>query len=224
MKDNLGKIFYVPNHQYSKGELRIILRNAISLSDLAIDLWYKRKWLIACFLCITALEEIGKLLFIVLSRNVTGSEIRHILLKHPKKQLIAVFGLLNANTHAQRYLGHESIVELMRMAESEELFKIRNNCLYSMVQENKIISTNEMVRKRVTKEILGATLEAIAEAGDIAHGGSKRGAQIRQKLLRRSEHFIKSNYNNRPLPYKENSKEDQLTIFKKLIKHLSVAK
>ena len=221
MTNNCGKIFYMPSDQFTNNDLQNISNNAIKLSDGAIDLWQKKAYLIACFLSITALEEVGKLLFIILAKNITKAEICRVLTKHPEKQLIAVFGLLNVNDHATRYLGHNMINELMEMVRSKKLFKIRNNCLYCLVNENRIFATKDLVNKRTAKNIICACLEAIAEGGDLAYGGTKKGTKIWQKLLLRSEKFIKSIYKNRPLPLRKKDNNEQRNKFKQFIELLN---
>jgi AbiV family abortive infection protein len=134
----------------------------------ACQLYNLGNYPLATFLSILVIEETGKLsrlpqdlMFYDVPRT-TGSG-APVNKSHRRKHFIGVVSGALINARLDRVLGRDVVKKVLHLAESDELEKIRQSCLYIDFLKNKVVTPGEVVDSARAKVFVVLAGELMAE-------------------------------------------------------------
>jgi AbiV family abortive infection protein len=134
----------------------------------ACQLYNLGNYLLATFLSILVIEETGKLsrlpqdlmFYDVPRTTVSGAPVDK---SHRRKHFIGVVSGALINARLDRVLGRDVVKKVLHLAESDELEKIRQSCLYIDFLKNKVVTPGEVVDSARAKVFVVLAGELMAE-------------------------------------------------------------
>jgi len=130
----------------------------------AFQLYVSESFPTSIFIAITAIEEIAKLK-IALYRNESltapaKNRKEDHLFSHKAKHSIALQEVIAVGTRLPNAIGEERVRELLNMAETGELIRVRESSLYINSANGKFTTPKDIFTKKEAREILLLALEA----------------------------------------------------------------
>lgn len=135
----------------------------------ACSLYKGKKYPLAAFISILVIEEIGKLSrlpFDLMAYDVLRSVASHgpVEKSHRRKHFIGVVSGALINARLDRVLGKDVVRTVLHLAESDELEKIRQSCLYADFRHGKMVTPSEVIdaeRARVLTVLAGELMAEV---------------------------------------------------------------
>ncbi|HUZ46750.1 MAG TPA: AbiV family abortive infection protein [Terriglobia bacterium] len=156
-----GKILF--SSEFTKDEFNRGCDHVCSLLQDSYKLYSSGSFATSLFLSITAIEEIAKLeiaLYREAERTAPAAR-RHedLLFNHKAKHSIALQEVIAIGSRLPKVIGEDRVRELLDMAESGELLKLRESALYADNVGGKFICPEDRIHRESARAILLLALE-----------------------------------------------------------------
>ena len=140
-------------------QYKSLIAHVESLWADACNLYVQENHPLSTFLSILVIEEIGKLtslyndlVFFDVERPIPPK--KKVDGNHKRKQLIGVFSGALINARLDRVLGFDVVRKLLNVAQSKQIERIRQDCLYIDVQDGRAVTPRERIDAECAKELL----------------------------------------------------------------------
>lgn len=134
-------------------------------------------YLLAAFISILVIEEVSKLcrlpydlMFYDVPRAASADGGVHK--SHRRKHFVGVISGALINTRLDRVLGKDVIRKILHQAESDELEKIRQSCLYIDLRGDRAVTPAEVIHSDQARTLTVLSGEIMAEVLGISRGSS----------------------------------------------------
>jgi len=162
------------------------ITNAWKLLQTAVELFEQENYPHSCFLAMTAIEEVGKLILLSLIQTVeilepaaaiNSKPFNKSIRDHIKKSILAAAHSLYINAGADRRHGIHPISRMHRtsgvilLARSNQWMNIRNSCLYIDVNlDSKSVFSPDIISREYAYYFICMGFEVIAENAEAGFG------------------------------------------------------
>lgn len=134
----------------------------------ACELFHRGNFPIAAFLSILVIEEVGKLTrlaeeLIYLDAPLTIGGNPSVEKNHRKKHFVSVMSGALINARLERILGKDTVRRVLHEAESDELEKTRQRCLYIDIENERAVTPAMRITELRARELTILAGELMAE-------------------------------------------------------------
>lgn len=164
------------------------ITNAWRLLKTAIDLFEQEQYPVACFLAMTSIEEIGKLINLRAIQidqeesNLDTNKLNKILRNHLKKAFQAAAWSLYINFGADQRHGFHRTSGIVLLARSGRWMNIRNKCLYTDVNlvDNATSCPIDIISREYAYYFICMGFEVLAEQAESGFGSAREGRNVKK--------------------------------------------
>jgi AbiV family abortive infection protein len=155
-----GKVFFQKDtsEEFNRG-----CDHVLRLLESAVLLFLNEDYPTTIFISITAIEEIAKLeIAIFRNKNRTEQTTRRYedhLFQHKNKHIIALQEIIVVGTRLPEAIGEDRVRELLDMAESGDLVRMRESSLYADTVDGQFLVPSERFTKSDGRDLLLLALE-----------------------------------------------------------------
>jgi AbiV family abortive infection protein len=168
--EEISRIWFVLKFINFKQDLKVHRNDMDSLVRLSQSLLEKKKSKSA----MAAICKRAKILRILGPYDIVEKDVKeiknffdsHPSRSHVMKQELAILSSLTVNSRAYRRLGPAIIDKYMNMAKTGRLFDLRNQCLYTYVVKDSLLTPSEVISEEDALELVCLAMEVVAETSD----------------------------------------------------------
>ena len=149
-------------------QYKSLISHVEKLWDDASKLYLSGNYPLAAFISVITIEEIGKLsnlarelIFYDLPRDSRTK--KTVERSHRKKQFIAIMSGALINSRLDRVVGKDAIRKLLHKAESDELERIRQDCLYIDQRNGVVMLPSDVIEPKDARLLTVLSGEVMAE-------------------------------------------------------------